>query len=339
MKRVEEIHWMRFYGAMAVFTFHLIDRVELHYLEHTYLDMLRIPTVLGTPVFIFISVFLFSARYGDETPNDFLVTRFKYVMIPYFTYGLLYATGDYLHPAQAGAERGSYPDQLVEYLVFAGWHGYFLVVAMQFYVIYWACVRFRLKRWLPPGPSLLIASLVGMAWWGWFRWTGTEAPGYLHWIAPPGWLYLFFLALLMVRYYPDIRAQVWLRRLSHPGWLVALVLGIMWLTLEGRLEYSSKESWVVPLFVLALIWALPRLRRLEAPPLIRKVNQASFGIYLAHPMFFSMVDLIVHKIAIPLWLYVITLAVVGMGGSILLNMIVNRADLASALFGKRLRPA
>lgn len=338
MKRIEEIYWLRFYGCLAVFLFHLIGRIEDNYVEHVGLDLLRIPTVLGTPIFIFISIFLFSARYGNEVPHNFLAQRLKYVMVPYVVYGLIYSLAEYLR-LHADDARVGFIDHMIEYLVFAGWHGYFLIIAMQFYVLFWLYNRFQLQHYLPAGPCLLISAVISIAYWAFWRWQSIEPPGYLHWIAPLGWLYLFFLALLVVKYYPALQEQPWIRRFSHPGWLIAMVAGIVLFTLRGELVYSSKETWVVPLFILSLLWAMHWLAGKKATPMVKKVNEHSFGIYLAHPLFFSMVDFVTWQVALPLWLYVLALAVVGMGGSILLNNLANQADWSSMMLGKRLRVA
>lgn len=335
MKQIEEIYWLRFYGCVAVFAFHLIDRVERNYLEHPLLDLAYIPTVVGTPIFIFISIFLFSARYGTEVPHQFLARRLKYVMTPYLVYGLVYSLGEFFRLRLSGEPVALVP-HLTEYMVFAGWHGYFLIIAMQFYLLFWCYNRFRLWRWLPAGPSLVGSALVAMIWWGYVRWYPLEPPGYLHWIAPIGWLYLFFLAVLLVRHYPDLQAQRWFRWASRPLWLVGLLLGIVYLTIEGQLAYSSKETWVVPLFILALLCALPYLMNRRATPMVRMTNRASFGIYLAHPLFFSVVDFINWQVPIPLWLYVIALLVVGVAGSLALNALVNRAEWSAVMFGKQL---
>lgn len=335
MKQIEEVYWLRFYGCMAVFTFHLIDRIERNYLEHMLLDLAYIPTVVGTPIFIFISIFLFSARYGDAIPHHFLARRLKYMMVPYLVYGLIYSLGEYVRLVLSDEPVSLLP-HLAEYLIFAGWHGYFLIVAMQFYVLFWCYNQFRLWRWFPSGPSLVIASLISIAWWGYFRWHPVEPPGYLHWIAPIGWLYLFFLALVLVKHYPHLQARRWFRWASHPAWLVTVLAGIVFFTVQGQLEYSSKETWVVPLFILALLWSLPRLAGRQATALVLKVNQASFGIYLAHPLFFSVVDFVTWQVDVPLWLYVIALFAVGISGSLALNNLANRADWSAMMFGKRL---
>jgi probable poly-beta-1,6-N-acetyl-D-glucosamine export protein len=51
------------------------------------------------------------------------------------------------------------------------------------------------------------------------------------------------------------------------------------------------------------------------------------------------VDFVGWHVPIPLWLYPFVLAVVGMGGSVMLNRLANQADWSSILLGKRLRVA
>ncbi|MGR2739353.1 acyltransferase family protein [Billgrantia sp. Q4P2] len=339
MRRIEEIYWLRFYGCLAVFGFHFLDRLN-QYLNNVYIDLARIPTVLGTPIFIFISIFLFSARYGDRPPSGFLAKRLQYVMVPYVVYGLIYSLTKYVN-----LRREDVPvdlvDTLVDYLIYAGWHGYFLIIAMQFYAFYWLYSRYGLERWLPPGPWLVLGSLIGIAYWGLTRHFAIDPPGYLLWIAPLGWIYLFFLAMLVVRHYPQLALQrlhevPWIKWLSRPELLLAYVVAIALFTWFGWLEHSSKETWVVPLFILFTLFTVTRLRSVRATPLVKFVNRYSFGIYLAHPMFFAMVDFAHEFVPFSLFVYSLLLIVVGMAGSITLNRVANGIPGGGMLFGKTL---
>ncbi|EPC01567.1 hypothetical protein L861_16985 [Litchfieldella anticariensis FP35 = DSM 16096] len=334
MARIEEIYWLRSYGCIAVFCFHLLDRLNQHF-DNVYLDLARIPTVLGTPTFVFISIFLFSTRYAGAIPEGFLANRIKYVMAPYVVYGLIYSTTKYVNVKTSGGNI-DFISNLVEYLLYAGWHGYFLIIAMQFYVFYWAYTRYRLERFLPPGPWLVLGSLIGMLYWGLTRLFEFEPPGYLLWVAPWGWLYLFFLALLMARYYPNPPQITLLRKLSHPGWLAACLGLIVLLSLPGWLEYSSKETWVVPLFLLSILVCMRYLHDRPAPPLVKKINEYSFGIYLAHPLFFAMVDFSDQWMHLPPVPYALLMIVAGLGGPITLSIAVNQYQWSGVLFGKQL---
>ncbi len=104
MQRIEEVYWLRAYGCLAVFFFHLLDHLEQH-VDTLALNLARIPTVLGTPIFIFISIFLFSARYGRKIPAGFLGNRVKYVMLPYLVYGLAYSVAEIMRLRSLGFVR------------------------------------------------------------------------------------------------------------------------------------------------------------------------------------------------------------------------------------------
>lgn len=180
-KRIEEIYWLRAYGCVAVFLFHLLDHVNQR-VDNLATDLMRLPLVLGTPIFLFISVFVFAMRYDKAVPPGFLAQRVKYVMLPYLVYGFIYSTAEWVNLYVTG-EPVSFIANAVEYFIFAGWHGYFLIIAMQFYVAYWLFTRWRLWRFNPV-PWLWLSCLVSMAYWGTAYWLEVELPGYLLWIAP-----------------------------------------------------------------------------------------------------------------------------------------------------------
>lgn len=339
MQKIEEIYWLRAYGCVAVFLFHWLDHVNQR-VDNVITDIMRIPLVLGTPIFLFISVFVFAVRYDKQVPPGFLLQRVKYVMLPYFVYGFIYSTAEWLRLAYID-EPVSFLSNATAYFVYAGWHGYFLIIAMQFYAAYWCYTRWQLWRFNPV-PWLWVGCLVSMAYWGMAYWFELEPPGYLLWIAPLGWIYLFVLALVLVRYYSLIpqASQVtpprWMQRLSKPGWLIGLVGLVVAATLAGWLAFSSKEVWVVPFFVLFTLWFMHYLNGRKAPRWVLYINAYSFGIYLAHPMFFAITDAVVGPDTLPLLVYAALLIVVGGIGSIVLNNVVNTTTTGAMLFGKRL---
>ncbi|XUO89342.1 acyltransferase family protein [Halomonas sp. KM072] len=299
---------------------------------------MRIPLVLGTPVFLFISIFVFAVRYDKQVPPGFLFQRVKYVMLPYLMYGFIYSTAEWWRLAGSDDAVGFLANAR-SYFIYAGWHGYFLIIAMQFYAAYWAFTRWQLWR-VNPVPWLWVACVVSMAYWGLAYWFQVEPPGYLLWIAPLGWVYLFFLALVLVRYYPLVpravlqERPVWLQTLSQSRWLWGWVALIVMATFAHWLAFSSKEVWVIPFFVLV---TMRRLKGRRAPGWVRYINVYSFGIYLAHPMFFAITDILVGVETLPLVLYALLLIVVASVGSVLLNKAVNTTTWGAMLFGKRLK--
>ncbi|WP_447554985.1 acyltransferase family protein [Vreelandella sp. EE22] len=340
MQKVEEIYWLRAYGCVAVFLFHWLDHLNQR-VDTLATDLMRIPLVLGTPVFLFISVFVFALRYGRQVPPGFLWQRVKYVMLPYAMYGLIYSTAEWGRMMSIGEPVGYWANAR-EYFIYAGWHGYFLIIAMQFYIAYWCFARWQLGRF-NPAPWFWVSCGVSMAYWGTAYWLQVAPPGYLLWIAPLGWVYLFFLALVLVRYYPmtpgaeAARPPVWMQVLSSPIWLAGLVALIVMAALVNGLTFTSKEVWVIPFFVLVTLCAMRYLKGRRAPSWVRTINRYSFGIYLAHPMFFAIVDAVIGVETLPLVVYATLLIAVGASGSVLLNKAANRTAWGAMLFGKRLK--
>lgn len=344
MQKVEEIYWLRAYGCVAVFLFHWLDHINQR-VDNVVTDLMRIPLVLGTPIFLFISVFVFAIRYNKQVPPGFLGQRIKYVMLPYLVYGFIYSTAEWVRLLNSDEPVG-FISNATEYFIFAGWHGYFLIVAMQFYTAYWLFTRWQLWRFNPE-PWLWGSCVVSMAYWGLAYWLEVAPPGYLLWIAPLGWVYLFFLALVLVRYYlptppsepqsQPVQLPAWVSVLAWPGWLIGMVACIVMATFAGWLAFSSKEVWVIPFFVLFTLWAMRYLKGRRAPAWVRYINAYSFGIYLAHPMFFAITDFIVGPSTLPLVVYAALLIIVGSVGSVLLNKAANTTTLGAMLFGKRLK--
>ena len=163
------------------------------------------------------------------------------------------------------------------------------------------------------------------------------------WVAPLGWVYLFFLALVLVRYYPLTPSAtlnerpVWLQTLSQPRWLALFVGLIVLATFAHWLAFSSKEVWVIPFFVLFTLALMRGLKGRKAPWWVRYINAYSFGIYLAHPMFFVITDVLVGPDTLPVVAYGLLLILIGSVGSVLLNKAVNTTTLGAMLFGKRLK--
>lgn len=340
MRKIEEIYWLRAYGCMAVFLFHLLDHVNQR-IDNVATDLMRLPLVLGTPIFLFISIFVFAVRYDKSVPKGFLTQRVKYVMVPYVVYGFIYSTGEWAR-LQLSGEPVGFLANAVEYFVYAGWHGYFLIIAMQFYVAYWLFCRWQLWR-LSPVPWLWGACIVSMSYWGLAYAFEVAWPGYLLWIAPLGWIYVFFLALVLVHYYPlapeSVLAErpIWMQQMAKPAWLLVLVALLIAATFAGWLEFSSKEVWVIPFFVLFTLCGMRYLAGRAAPRWVRQLNAYSFGIYLAHPMFFALTDWVVEPWTLPIVVYALLLITVGAAGSVLLNQLANTSALGAMLLGKRLK--
>ncbi|WP_161598957.1 acyltransferase family protein [Aidingimonas lacisalsi] len=335
MKRIYEIYWLRFYGCIAVFVYHLLDRVH-QYADNIYLDLTRLFTVLGTPTFIFISIFLFTIRYGKDIPAGFLRQRSKYLLIPYIAYAFLYSGAEYFLAEGNRLDTG-YGRLLIDYMIYSHWHGYFLLIAIQFYAFYWCYVRYDLERYLNADIGVMAGTLISMLYWAMATLLEISLPGYLLWVIPIGWLYIFFFAIRVARqyYYDRLDSGLRLRGLTS---LLTLAFAIMvGLSLGTDIELSSKEVWVMPLFLIFIGVMMRWFKGRQAPAFVRLINEYSFGIYLAHPLFFGIADVISHELGLGVIDYTVLLAVMGFFGSLGLSVLANRRPLGGLIMGRRLR--
>ena len=72
---------------------------------------------------------------------------------------------------------------------------------------------------------------------------------------------------------------------------------------------------MIPLFMLSTLVAMRYLKKHHTVlAWVRYINQYSFGIYLAHPMFFAITDVLVMPLALPITVYVLLLIVMGCHG-------------------------
>ncbi|MGM0419476.1 MAG: acyltransferase family protein, partial [Bacillota bacterium] len=146
-RRIEEIDLLRSIAIICVVIVHSVSRVIEIYESHNMLlsyqkDILltiRLFTTFGTPIFIFLSVFLLAYAYSDHLPDNFMKKRVKLILIPYISMALIYAfimvhENGFLHNGDAVIK---YIQYFIEN-IFTGFyrHGYFIIVIFQFYIIY-----------------------------------------------------------------------------------------------------------------------------------------------------------------------------------------------------------
>jgi peptidoglycan/LPS O-acetylase OafA/YrhL len=84
---------------------------------------------------------------------------------------------------------------------------------------------------------------------------------------------------------------------------------------------------------------IKHLKGRQALPLVKRLNEVSFGIYLTHPMFFNLMDVFHAAEQLPTAAYILTLTLVGLAGSIGWNILVNRWRWGGLVFGKRMQIA
>lgn len=292
-------------------------------------DLLRIVPMMGVVV---VHVLIFSAPPDDPVANGliffFHINRELFFFITAFV--LFYSTGAREHGiAVLRTWRRRYPLILVPYLVWTliywplsegippsltglginlvtGWfHLYFLLVTMQFYLLFpllaWALRRTRRWHWL----ILLASTALQVLWTAYMQYGYWSIPWWLHPLTDNAqvicfsYQFYFVAGGLAATYLEQIVAWVRGHRpLVWAGVAAVFVLSMGWYVLNLTFEAPHNASGVfqpavIPLLadVVAGLWMLAD-HWLDVHPLdgrlwrlLHSSAEASFGIYLSHMVF------------------------------------------------------
>ncbi len=106
--------------------------------------------IFGTPNFIVLSQLLTTLNY-KKVSKHYLISRFKYIFIPYLLVGVFYCYSESLLTAS------SFKKQFIENVVLGQWYGYFIII-MQFFVLSYLIYKVNYK--LFNSKLLLLSSLI-----------------------------------------------------------------------------------------------------------------------------------------------------------------------------------
>lgn len=316
-------------------------------------------------LFFFVSAFVlfYATRAGVKRMDakSFWRRRYPLVVGPYLAWTLIY------WPLSSGIPWPPLPAlQVLLTNVALGWfHLYFLLVTMQFYLV------FPIMAWLVRvtrpwhGPVILVSAVIqlGMSaliqyWWDWMPW---QMEWLLQWaqVEFPTYQFYFLAGAIAAARLDTVLG--WMRRHHRLTlWLIAIgiVVGVGWYGINLLLrEPSSIAAGVIQPAVLILsmaciagLWMLAE-RWLRTRPLdgrlwrsVRRSADSSFGVYLIH-----MVPLIIiteqpfltwlptDKIAWPLSAIIRFVIVVVVTGALI--WIFRRTPLSMLLTGRRRRAA
>ncbi|GIQ71391.1 hypothetical protein DUZ99_15865 [Xylanibacillus composti] len=326
-KRLEELAILRGFACLAVLVMHAVNRNNASML----LPELEKLALFATPLFVFLASFLLFYSYPDKLPERFLRKRLTYIAIPYLLWSFIYTTYSHIY------HRGALPGlkDLVIQAATGQYHIYFILIIVQFYLLFMLILRRRWAGALTAWPMVAAAFVLNAGYlWGF---AATSAPwpsaAFLwdrsYYLLFPAWGFYFLAGGALARHYEPA-----MRLVQRYKWGVLAVLAAaagLVLQMNGpvtskRLEVLIYTAAVIPV----LFWAARSVR--GRAHWLQVISAYSFGIYLSHPLFFRLAGSW-FSTAHP-WLYFAQALVVQAVGGFLLTWLVSRLPYGSLLVGK-----
>ncbi|RAU92477.1 acyltransferase family protein [Paenibacillus sp. YN15] len=244
--------------------------------------------LFGTPMFVFISALVLSHAYPKGTPQGFLLKRTKYILVPYFIMGVFYA-------ALACAIEGAFatlPGKIWDHIVLGQFHGYFIVIIFQFYLLH--TVFHKVIRTVPLKKLLLYSLLVNAGYLLAVAvlWKKAAFPVSVWWLPFSAWIFYYVLA------YHVGQNLDWYRRKLSPYGLqlgigsVVAAVAVLLSARTGIFPFGSKRVDVLVYTVLLCFFIFGLASRAKrVPRWLETVSSYSFGIYWLHVFFIA----VLHK--------------------------------------------
>ncbi|MFW5993909.1 MAG: acyltransferase family protein [Halanaerobiaceae bacterium] len=354
-KRIEELDILRSIAIMTVVIVHAITRVlEIHqnqgmlkaYQGITLLT-LRLFTTFGTPIFVFLSVFLLSYAYYDEIPENFMEKRIKLILIPYISMCFIYA---FIMIHENGAIGNG--NTLLVYLqyvlknMFTGFyrHGYFILVIFQFYIIY-MLFQDRIKK-IKPIKLLTITFIINITYLGFFNFIDPDLLPHgdlilkvATWHTFPAWIFYFAIGYSSGSNIKMLRS--WLnkyKKLIIPSiFTFGGFMGYMYLS--GSLMENSSKRFDMLLFSSSMFLLIFYFStKLQKPPaLLKFISRYSFGIYLFHMIYLYLATYLFSEITfiqVNPFITLVFLIISSTSLSILTTYLLDKISIGKYLIGR-----
>lgn len=290
-KMINEIFLMRSLSCLSILLLHSIARAYAD--ENNAVNLIRVSLTFGTPTFVFISEFILSRSYPNELPDRFWSKRLKFVMGPFIVFGILFA---FLKGFEQSISTGtdffsSFLQFTWMHLLLGDYHGYFILVIFQFYLLHYFLHKY-LQKWKP---SIVMGSalLINLVYLGFFNFVNpypSEVGAYIwdkfYWIPFFGWVFYFTLAYYCGKYFSTFMEMI----NKYSKWVIIspIITGAICLYMyqSNILPIISSKRVDMVFFTTSMIFLLYYIsyKVKKVPRLLVWVSQYSFGIYLIHPV-------------------------------------------------------
>ncbi|WP_017813226.1 acyltransferase family protein [Paenibacillus shenyangensis] len=337
-KTIEEISVIRAIACLSVVLLHSIKFSTSDSAEGiTEFSLWTLAGLLsfGTSTFVFISALVLAYSYPNQLPVNFYSKRLKYLLIPFACMGIFYAI-------ISGIMNGWSIPKLIVYNMLGAYHGWFVLVIFQFYILHQLFNRY-IKR-ISPLIVLSVSLLINIVYLAFFNLvppiSDNQYIAYIwdrgYWMPFTGWLFYFSLAYYCGKNYRQFLDKLVKYRVWIYAALPVSIAVIVYNNAFSSFGFGSKRVdmllfTVVMIFILFL--AFRKVNKIA--PVINMISQYSFGIYLVHWFYLEMMDLAIETLSIPLgYLEIPLLFFAGIVCCIVTINIFNRVPFGKYVVGR-----
>ncbi|ADU30264.1 acyltransferase family protein [Evansella cellulosilytica] len=305
---VNEIFFLRSVACLSIVFIHAIaitlqsNHYSVSSFSYRFYDSMNILLYFGTPMFIFISIFLLSFSYRNkEMPKNFLNKRLKLIYVPFIIMAFFYSI----------PYMSSFSDWGVKFVanaVIGDFHGYFVLIIFQFYVIY-LLVHKQLKK-MSPFKVISFAFLVNIAYLSFFNYTEPLSFPFaeyiwerFYWVPFVGWIFYFAVGYYSGLYFEKVVSYV--KKYKNIVLFGPLLSSFILLYLyhnEILVIHSSKRidillhTTIVAMFLFLIATKIKN----NIPSFLLTISKYSFGIYLLHFFYILALQYVLNLISVSL---------------------------------------
>jgi probable poly-beta-1,6-N-acetyl-D-glucosamine export protein len=309
-KLIHEIYWIRALACLSVVMIHAVTRTVVFYeLPETTITFFRTIQMLlmfATPMFILLSEVVLSSAYPNGLPKGFYKKRFQFIFLPYIFVAILYTF--FFTWLNGNNSIKEMLDLAYRNIVLAEWHGYFIIIIFQFYILHGLFNRYLKK--LPMWSVLLGAFLLNSVYLYVVNFVEPmEFPNadviWSHYskLLFVAWVFYFAVAYYVGKNLDSLR-KYWKLGLGISSIVTVASLSVIMYLYHSKILTATSSLrldivfYTVSLFFV-LLFLLSRLK--SVPKFILIISKYSFSIYLLHMMAMYGVDNYLPKMHIGLY--------------------------------------
>lgn len=341
MNRKHEITYARAIFCLIIVGVHILSRylndVELQDHNRMIVVTFQILILFGTPCFIILSESLISMVYKDKLPKNFLVKRFKYIMIPYFSIGTFYVYSKY----KLGSNEESFWQLFKENLLIGDWDGWFVMAIFQFYILH--LIFHKILSKANPIIMIVISFVISLThsylmynndaysnWWNDFY-------PLFHRTNILYWLFYFVFGYYLGKYYNEVLSFMEKKLKWLVVSLVILALSIIYSIYQNDVTFVQSNRYDIILYSsLVFIFVLVISKKLSKFNIsfLFFIGEISFFIYLTHKiMLYYMAKYTFHFID-QFFMYNITTYIFALSLSVGLAVVLSFLPFSRFIIGR-----